>query len=211
MASYYRSKQPSCVDDTLAQFRQEAGGGRADPNTVIGFLAELFRTSPQERERLLKAEPSDHVKSVDVISLYRAGLPDEAQKFAAANNLAGLSDRLRAARMPPLDALRPSSTPGDNDLLIGAYMASGNTALIQRILDNYSGADDGMVSDGLRVGFMMNKFGPGLAPKGRDSVMIKVAYPSRTTASRRHYPSSFPTMRASRTCSQPSRPLSETT
>jgi hypothetical protein len=115
------------------------------------------------------------VKSVDVVSLYRAGLPDEAQKFAAANNLSALSDRLRAARMPPLDAVRPSSTPADNDLLIGAYMASGNTALIQQILDNYSGADDGMVSDGLRVGFMMSKFGPGLAPKGRDSVMIKVA------------------------------------
>lgn len=175
MASYYRNKQPSCVDDTLAHFRQDAAGGRADPNTVIGFLAEIFRSSPQERERLLKAESSNHVKSMDVISLYRAGLPDEAQKFAAANNLAGLSDRLRAARMPPLDAVRPSSTPGDNDLLIGAYMASGNTALIQRILDNYSSADDGMVGDGLRVGFMMSKFGPGLAPKGRDGVMIKVA------------------------------------
>jgi hypothetical protein len=175
MASYYRNKQPSCVDDTLAHFRQEAAGGRADPNTIIGFLAEIFRSSPQERERLLKAESSDYVKSVDVTSLYRAGLSDEAQKFAAANNLAGLSDRLRAARMPPLDAVRPSSTPSDNDLLIGAYMASGNTALIQRILDNYSSADDGMAGDGLRVGFMMSKFGSGLAPKGRDSVMIKVA------------------------------------
>ncbi|MEH2514920.1 hypothetical protein V1279_000493 [Bradyrhizobium sp. AZCC 1610] len=175
MASYYRSKSAACVDDTLAQLRQTAASGRADPNTITGFLAELFRTSPQERERLLKAEPSDYMKSVDVISLYRAGLPDEAQKFAAANNLSSLSDRLRAARMPPLDAVTPSSTPADNDLLIGAYMASGNTAHIQRILDNYSGADDGMVSDGLRVGFMMSKFGPGLAPKGRDSVMIKVA------------------------------------
>ncbi|XSC44946.1 hypothetical protein ACF1BQ_001050 [Bradyrhizobium sp. RDT10] len=175
MASYYRSKQPSCVDDTLAQLRQTAASGRAEPNTIIGFLAELFRTSPQERERLLKAEPSNYMKSVDVISLYRAGLPDEAQKFASTNNLSSLSDRLRAARMPPLDAVRPSSMPADNDLLIGAYMASGNTAHIQRILDNYSGADDGMVSDGLRVGFMMSKFGPGLAPKGRDSVMIKVA------------------------------------
>jgi hypothetical protein len=175
IASYYRSKQPSCVDGALAQLRQQAASGQAEPNTIIGFLAEIFRTSPEERERLLKAEPSNYVKSVDIISLYRAGLPHEAQKFAAANNLAGLSDRLRAARMPPLDAVRPSSTPADNDLLIGAYMASGNTALIQQILDNYSGADDGMVSDGLRVGFMMSKFGPGLAPKGRDSVMIKVA------------------------------------
>jgi hypothetical protein len=175
MASYYRSKSPVCIDDTLAQLRQTATSGRADPNTIIGFLGELFRSSPQERERLLKAESSDYVKSVDVISLYRAGLPDEAQKFAAANSLSGLSDRLRAARMAPLDSVTPSSTPADNDLLIGAYMASGNTAHIRRILDNYSSADDGMASDGLRVGFMMSKFGPGLAPKGRDSVTIKVA------------------------------------
>jgi hypothetical protein len=55
MASYYRSKSPACVDDTLAQFRQDAAGGRADPNTIIGFLAEIFRSSPQERERLLPA------------------------------------------------------------------------------------------------------------------------------------------------------------
>jgi hypothetical protein len=175
MASYYSSKLPSCVDDTLTQLRQTAASGRAEPNTIIGFLGELFRSSPQERERLLKAETSNYVKSVHVVSLYRAGLLNEAQKFAADNNLAGLSDRLRAARMPPLDAVTPSFTPADNDLLIGAYMASGNTAHIQRILDNYSGADDGMASDGLRVGFMMSKFGPGLAPKGRDSIMIKVA------------------------------------
>ena len=74
-----------------------------------------------------------------------------------------------------LEAVRPSSTPADNDLLIGAYMASGNTAFIQRILDNYSSADDGMTSDGLRMGFMMSKFGPNLAPKGRDAVMTRAA------------------------------------
>src|SRR3954463_2494496 len=106
MASYYRSKQPSCVDGTLAQLRQEAAGGQAEPNTIIGFLAGIFRTSPEERERLLKAEPSNYVQPVDTASLYRAGRSDEAQKFAAANNRARLADRLRAARIPPLDALR---------------------------------------------------------------------------------------------------------
>jgi hypothetical protein len=175
MASYYRAKSPACIDDTLAQLRQMAASGKAEPNTIIGFLAELFRTSPRERERLLNAEPSHYVKSVHLISLYRAGLPDEAQKFAAANDLSGLSDRLRATRITPLDAVKPSSFPGDNDLLIGAYMASGNASRVQRILDNYASADDTMVNDGLRFGFMMSKFGPNLAPKGRDAVMIKAA------------------------------------
>ncbi|WP_213288907.1 hypothetical protein [Bradyrhizobium sp. sGM-13] len=174
MASYYRAKSPACVDDTRAQLRQMAANRQAEPNTIIGFLAELFRNSPQERERVLSAEPSNYMKSVDVISLYRAGLPVEAQKFAAANNLSGLSDKLRAVRIAPLDAVKPSSIPSDNDLLIGAYMGSGDTTLIRRILDNYATADDAMANDGLRVGFMMSKFGPGLAPKGRDSVMAKV-------------------------------------
>jgi hypothetical protein len=175
MASYYRAKSPACVDDTLARVRQMAANYKGDPNTIIGFLAILFRTSPSERERLLKSEPSDYVRSVKLVSLYRAGLTDDAQKFAAANGLSALSDKLRTAPLVPLDAVKPSANPGDNDLLIGAYMASGDTALIQRILDNYSSADDGMVSDGLRIGFMMSKFGPGLAPQGRESVILKVA------------------------------------
>jgi len=115
------------------------------------------------------------LKKVYLVSLHRAGLPDDAQKCAAANDLSSLSDKLRAARLASLDRLTPSSIPADNDLLIGPYMASGNTALIQRILDNYASADDAMVSDGLRIGFMMSKFGPDLAPQGRDNVTIQAA------------------------------------
>jgi hypothetical protein len=38
MASYYRTKSPACIDDTLAQLRQTAASGQAEPNTIIGFL-----------------------------------------------------------------------------------------------------------------------------------------------------------------------------
>ena len=71
MASYYRTKSPACVDGLLTEFRQAPRAG-SDPNTVIGFLAELFRSSPQERDRILSAEPSDYFKSVHLVSLYRA-------------------------------------------------------------------------------------------------------------------------------------------
>ena len=71
--------------------------------------------------------------------------------------------------------MRPSSIPSDNDLLIGAYMASGNAAIVQRILENYSSADDAMAGDGFRMGLMMSKFGPGLAPKGRSAVTTQAA------------------------------------
>jgi hypothetical protein len=169
MASYYRAKSPACVDGILAEYRQS--GPARDPNNLIGFLAELFTSSAQERDRILSAESSDYLKSIDLLSLYRAGLTEEADKFAKANNRSELADKMRTAHLPTLDAVRPSSNPADNDLLIGAYMASGNTAFAQRVLDNYSSADDGMVSDGLRVGFMISKFGPKLTPEGRDPVM----------------------------------------
>ncbi|MEA2820913.1 MAG: hypothetical protein QOJ86_2917 [Bradyrhizobium sp.] len=175
MTSYYREKSPACVDQVLAQFRQMPPNPRSEPSNMIGFLAGIFRDSAQERERILKAESSNYVRSVMLLSLYRAGLPDDAQKFAAANDLAALSEKLRGMRLVALDAVKPSSIPGENDLLIGAYMASGNATFIQRILDNYSSADDAMASDGFRVGLMMSKFGPGLAPKGRKAVTVQAA------------------------------------
>jgi hypothetical protein len=173
--SYYREKSPACVDEVVAQFRQKPPNPRSEPSTMIGFLAQIFLSSTQERERILKTESSDYVKSVMLLSLYRAGLPDDAQKFAAANNLSALSEKLRGMGFVALDAVKPSSLPGDNDLLIGAYMASGNAALIQRILENYSSADDAMAADGFRIGLMMSKFGPGLAPKGRTAVTVQAA------------------------------------
>ncbi len=175
MTSYYRAKSPACLDEVLAQIRQMPANARAEPSAAIGFLAEIFRDSAGERERILKSELSDNVRSVVLNSLYRAGLPQDAQKFAAASNLSVPPENLRATRLVALDAVRPSSIPSDNDLLIGAYMASGNTAHIQRILENYSSADDAMAGDGFRIGLMMSKFGPGLAPKGRNAVTTQAA------------------------------------
>jgi hypothetical protein len=42
MAMYYRSRSPACIDGMLAEFRQRP---RSDLNTLIGFLAQIFRTS----------------------------------------------------------------------------------------------------------------------------------------------------------------------
>jgi hypothetical protein len=175
MTSYYRTKSPACLDEVLGQIRQMPANTRAEPSATVGFLAEIFRSSAPERERTLKSELADNAKSIVLNSLYRAGLPQEAQKFAAASNLAVPPENLRATRLIALDAVRPSSIPADNDLLIGAYMASGDTDVIRRILANYSSADDAMAGDGFRVGLMMSKFGPGLAPKGRNPVTVQAA------------------------------------
>jgi hypothetical protein len=174
-ADYYRTKLPSCVDSMLSQLRQMATSGKAEPNTIIGFLAQLFSTSPAERQRILDAEPSDYVRSVDLMALYRAGLPDDARKFADKNQLSAVLQKLETTRPALLAAVRPSTIPADNDLLIGAYMASGDTTFIDRILGNFSGADDSLVSDAFRMGFMLSKFGPGFGPKGRENIMSPAA------------------------------------
>jgi hypothetical protein len=170
MTSYYRAKSPACVDEALAM----PPIPDSDPSKIIGFLAQIFRDSAQERDRVLKTAFSDYVKLIMHISLYRAGLPDEAQKFANANNLSALPER-GLVSLVPLDAVKPSLFLRDNDVLIGAYMASGNTKLIQRILENYSSADNAMVADALRIGLMISKFGPDLVPKGRNANPVQAA------------------------------------
>ena len=172
MASYYRAKSPACVDEVLAQ----PPIPDSDPSTMVGFLAQIFRDSAQERDRILKAESSVHVKYVMFLSLYRAGLPEEAEAFATANNISLLPERVRTMiGLVPLEAVKPSSLPRGNDMFIGAYMASGNTTFIQRIIENYSSADDAMAADAFRMGLMMSKFGPDLVPKGRNAVTIEAA------------------------------------
>jgi hypothetical protein len=175
MASYYRAKSPACLDEVLGQLRPKPSNPRSEPGAAVGFLARIFRDSTAERERIIKSELSDNQKTVVLNGLYRAGLPQDAQKFAAANNLVVPPENLRATRLVALDAVKPSSFPGDNDLLIGAYMASGNTAVLQPILENYSSADDAMAGDGFRMGLMMGKFGPTMTPKGRNNVMVRAA------------------------------------
>uniref|UniRef100_Q07H68 Uncharacterized protein n=1 Tax=Rhodopseudomonas palustris (strain BisA53) TaxID=316055 RepID=Q07H68_RHOP5 len=175
MSDYYRNKPPGCIDNMLQQLRQLPPGSKADPSTMIGFLAWLFRASPVEKQRILNDESSDYVRSVDLVALYRADLPDEARKFADKYHLSAMFQKLETTRPAPLATVKPTSAPTDNDLLIGAYMASGDTTLIQRILQNFSSADDGMVSDAMRMGYMNSKFGPNLTPTGRDNVMAPAA------------------------------------
>jgi hypothetical protein len=174
MNDYYRHKPAGCVDSILSQLRA-APRSKSDPSTVIGFLAQLFVTAPAEKARILDNEPSAYIRSVELVALHRAGLPDDSRKFAEKHQLTALLQKLEAGRLAPLATVSPSSIPADNDLLIGAYMASGDTAFIDRILANFSSADDGMAGDAMRLGLVNGKFGPNFTPAGRDNVMMPAA------------------------------------
>src|SRR5664279_1423564 len=175
MNDYYRSKPAGCVDAVLSQFGQTVPGSKSEPSAIIGFLAEIFIASAAEKQRILGSASSVLVKWVDLLALHRAGLTADARKFADENHLTAVYQQLESSKRPPLAEVRPTSNPAENDLLIGAYMASGDTAFIGRILENFSGADDGMVSDGLRMALMQSKFGPTLVPKQRETVTLAAA------------------------------------
>ena len=172
MTGYYRTKQPACVDSVLSQMR---AGPNADPSAVIGFLAQIFSTSPAEKQRILQLEASSYVKSVKLVALYGAGLTEDAQKFAEENQITATLQKIEKNQPAKLAVVRPSSNAADNDLLIGAYMASGDTSFIERILANFSSADDDMAGIAMRMGFMKSKFGPNMTAEGRDNVMAKMA------------------------------------
>ncbi|MBR1147216.1 hypothetical protein [Bradyrhizobium sp. AUGA SZCCT0431] len=172
MTGYYRTKQPACVDSVLSQMR---AGPNADPSAVIGFLAQIFSTSPAEKQRILQLEASSYVKSVKLVALYGAGLTEDAQKFAEENQITATLQKIEKNQPARLAVVRPSSNAADNDLLIGAYMASGDTNFIERILANFSSADDDMAGIAMRMGFMKSKFGPNMTVEGRDNVMARMA------------------------------------
>src|SRR5262249_15947455 len=125
--------------------------------------------------RILKAEPSEHVRQTELFSLYVAGLVNEAQAFAAANGMVTLSERVRSMHLAPIDAARPSTVPAVNDILIGAYMASGEAWLIRHIVENFLSADDSMVWDSMRIAMLQSQFGPSLAPQGHQTRIMQTA------------------------------------
>lgn len=177
MNDYYRAKLPACVDAVLSQFGQMATtpGTKSEPSAVVGFLAHIFITSPAEKQRILGSTSSVMVKWVDLLALHYAGLTEEARKFADENRLATAHQQLETSQRAPLATVRPTAKPADNDLLIGAYMASGDTIFIDRILGNFTDADDGIAGDAFRMGLVKSKFGPNLAPKGREAVITQAA------------------------------------
>ena len=171
MDSYYLTKDPACVDAILASL-QQMSAAQIVGGPIPGFLAVIFTDSPQERDRLLEADAPGGVKDAEMLALLLAGQPDEARRFGESGGRKELFDRLKAAGVSPLAEVRPSMVSGDNDLLIGAYMASGDTGWILRILDNFASADDAMAANAIRAGLLNAKFGPLFAPPGREKTAI---------------------------------------
>lgn len=176
---FYKTKDMSCVDRYLDVMPTNAvklpNDGFLHYQSASGFLAEIFLTYPQKKESILNKKSSDGAKKIYFEALYAAGLTEEAKQYADANGFIEVFNKYKNQNLGGIKQLKPSFYAGDNDLLIAAYMASGDENYIKNILDNFTSAEDGMVSDAFRIGFMKSKFGSNLTPNGRKNIMAQTA------------------------------------
>jgi hypothetical protein len=177
--TFYQIKDMACIDVVTDQLNQIPGAPTqktiTNSQNAAGFLAVVFADYPDQKKRLLAQKTSPTTNAIFIEALYEGELFADAQSFADASGLTNMLTFYQTRQTPTLKALTPSTDPGDNDLLMGAYMASGRTEYISSILANFVSADDEMVKDALRLSFMQGKFGPTLAPPGRDKVMVNAA------------------------------------
>lgn len=158
MASYYKEKSLACVDESLAFFRSLGPNPepqkRAHMANPIGFIAGVFLTSEPETQRILGQDATPYMKDVFFRALLHAGKVDEAKQLAAWLGVKDTEGLVAKVQVKTLDQVKPATDPAENDLLIGAYMATGNAAYITSILENYSSADNQMIRDAMRMGFL---------------------------------------------------------
>jgi hypothetical protein len=174
--TYYQTKSADCLD-TLEQTLRNLKPNATNPTDhsnfqgIVGLLSVIFASSPQERGDLLGKEGGDFEKGLYVESLYRAGLPDDAKAYADANGQSDLYNRYQNQNLATLKTVIPGFIPADNDLLIGAYMASGDVEYINRLLGSFTSVDDATANDAFRMALMQSKFGATLTPPGREKAM----------------------------------------
>jgi hypothetical protein len=178
--TYYASRDGGCVDALIkelpAQDHPTANiqGGTLNP-ALLGFFAELFTDDQHERAHILTLDAPTSTKLLFTAALYEAGQQNDAQTYANANGLSEEFTSVQSEALLPIKRIKPIDDPAANDVLIGAYMASGNSDYIKRILGNFSEANDDMVQDGLRLAMMQGKFGSAMTPPGRETHIMRAA------------------------------------
>ncbi len=176
---FYITKDMSCVDKYLdlmpTRELKLPDDGSTHYQSQSGFLAEIFLAYPQKKESILSKASSNEVKRIYFEALYAAGLEKEAKQYADANGFTEVFNKYKAQNFSVIKLLKSSYYAGDNDLLISAYMASGDDNYIKNILDNFTSAEDGMVIDAFRLGLMQGKFGSSLTHKGRKNVITQTS------------------------------------
>lgn len=173
--TFYQTHQFECVDKLLKSL-DEMDNPELDPNRIqnqIGFLAGIVITYPDKIDSILSKKVSQNARSAVIGALYRAGMSEKAVRYAHSSNMFPLFDSYQKSSIPLLAKTYSHYNPGDNDLLIGAFMATGDKIYIENIIHQYKDADDKMVRNALRIAAMQGKFGPELLSKTRKEIYTR--------------------------------------
>jgi len=156
--TFYRNKSEACLGETLAALRDATSVKPEINPAMVGFLAGVIKSTPTMEAKIVAAVGPPAMKTTILMALDRAGRGEAARSFAGAENLQTALAGLESELPPRLDEIKPRSAAADNDLLIGAFMATGNPAYIQAILGNLSAAQDDQIRVAVRVALMQASF-----------------------------------------------------
>jgi hypothetical protein len=157
--TYYRDKSEACLSATLAAL-SDASSVKPEVNVaMVGFLAGVITSTPKMEAKILAAVGPPAMKTTILMALDRAGRDEAARSFAQNEHLQAALAGLESERPPRLGEVKPRSDAADNDLLIGAFMATADPAYIKAILGNFSAATDDQIRDAVRVALMQARFG----------------------------------------------------
>jgi len=158
-STFYRDKSEACLTDTLAALR-DASSVKPEVNAaMVGFFAGVITSTPSMEAKILAAVGPPAMKRTILMALQRAGRDEAARNFAQTEHLQAALAGLESERPPRLDEVKPRSAAADNDLLIGAFMSTGDPTYIKAILGNFSAAEDDQIRDAVRVALMQARFG----------------------------------------------------
>ena len=157
-ATYYRDKSEACLNQTLAALRDATSVKPEVNSAMVGFLAGVIKSTPTMEARIVAAVGPPAMETTILMALDRAGHDDAARSFARTENLQAALAGLESELPPRLDEIKPRSAAADNDLLIGAFMATGDPAYIKAILGNFTAATDDQIRDAVRVALMQSRF-----------------------------------------------------
>lgn len=157
--TYYRDKSETCLDETLAALRDATSVKPEINPAMVGFLAGVIASTPAKEAKIVAAVGTPTMKTTILMALERAGRDEAARRFARTENLQAALAGIESEPPPRLDEVKPRSAVADNDLLIGAFMATGDPAYVKAILGNFSAATDDQIRDAVRVALMQASFG----------------------------------------------------
>ncbi len=133
---FYQSPDLSEISGLIRQLEEaKKTSSRKGAPVMIGFLAGLAAKYPDQLERWMDHPYEEQTRKIVAVALAHAGFKDIAMDYSRRNDFG--EDFLRKLSGAPRSLLaRPVRGPSDQDMLWGAFSATGDVAYARRILED---------------------------------------------------------------------------